>query len=503
MTAPTTITNDSGGADKTPTPTCHGGLENLEEEFDYWIEPEAIEGSVPTDLRGTFVRNGPGRQKIGDQPFGHWFDGDGMLSTFSFLDGNVFFKNRYVRTPKYLDETESQRIMYRGFGTMIPGGVKANIGRYPANPANTNAIYHGGRLLACNEGGRPWEMRADTLETVGEFNYDGRLNKANVFSAHGKVHQRTGDLFNFGPGVGGVGKSGPKSVLNLYRIDPTGKLTTKGKLPLKGSPFAHDFVITDRYAIFFINSIVFENMGNFLLGRSSISDQVRFAPEFPMRIEVVDLDSFTSVRSFETDPGAIIHFGNAYESGDEIIVDGMHASDFEANKVLSDVFGGGRFNGGRFERFRLNMSTGEVQREEVSDHESEFPVFNLKKQGQRNDVTYTITSIPNGADSYFNGFQRVEAGGDVQLNTLEPGYYASEPMFAERGGSTAEDDGYVLMVVYNAFEHRSELRVYRANDIEDCVATLQLRHHLPHQFHGFWHDELLLNEAKYRHPASA
>ena len=41
------------------------------------------------------------------------------------LDGEVFFKNRYVRTPKYVDETREQRIMYRGFGTQIPGGVRA------------------------------------------------------------------------------------------------------------------------------------------------------------------------------------------------------------------------------------------------------------------------------------------------------------------------------------------------------------------------------------------
>lgn len=481
-------------------PTCHGGLENLEQEYAYWIED--IEGTVPTDLRGTFVRNGPGRQRIGGQPFGHWFDGDGMLSTFSFLDGEVFFKNRYVRTPKYLDETESQRIMYRGFGTMIPGGVKANIGRYPANPANTSAIYHGGRLLACNEGGRPWEVRADTLETVGEFNYDGRLNRLNVFSAHGKVHQRTGDLINFGPGIGGIGRKGPKAVINVYRINPAGVLTKKGKVPLEGSPFAHDFVITDRYAIFFINSIVFENMGNFFLGKSSISDQVRFNPEFPMRIEVVDLDSFETVRTFETDPGAIIHFGNGFESGDEIVVDGMHASDFEANKTLSNVFGGGRFNGGRYHRFRLNMKTGALSRSEVSEHESEFPVFNQTMQGRPQAVTYTICSIPNGADSYFNGFQRVTFESDTQLVTLEPGYYASEPMYAARVGAGAEDDGYILVVVYDAFNHRSELRVYRADHVDELVATLRLRHHLPHQFHGFWHPDLLLNEAKYRQPAA-
>ena len=58
-------------------PSCHGGLENLDEEHSYWIDE--IEGTVPTDLEGTFFRNGPGRHRIGGKPYGHWFDGDGML----------------------------------------------------------------------------------------------------------------------------------------------------------------------------------------------------------------------------------------------------------------------------------------------------------------------------------------------------------------------------------------------------------------------------------------
>ena len=40
-------------------PSCHGGLENLDEEFSYWIDN--VEGEVPMDLKGTFFRNGPGR----------------------------------------------------------------------------------------------------------------------------------------------------------------------------------------------------------------------------------------------------------------------------------------------------------------------------------------------------------------------------------------------------------------------------------------------------------
>ena len=58
-------------------PSCHGGLENLGVEYDYDLAD--VEGELPTDIRGTFYRNGPGRQRIGDSKYGHWFGRIGLL----------------------------------------------------------------------------------------------------------------------------------------------------------------------------------------------------------------------------------------------------------------------------------------------------------------------------------------------------------------------------------------------------------------------------------------
>ena len=179
--------------------------------------------------------------------------------------------NLDFRTPKYLKETEAQDIRFRGFGTQIPGGLKANFLKMPANPANTSTIYHGGRLLALNEGGKPWELDPDNLETLGEFTYDGGLEPSMVFSAHGKVHPRTGDYINFGAGVSGFGFKGPKPCLNVYRVDRDGQMAEKHQVSLDNFPFCHDFALSDRYAIFFLGSIVFGNMLPVVLGTRTIS----------------------------------------------------------------------------------------------------------------------------------------------------------------------------------------------------------------------------------------
>ncbi len=463
-------------------PSCHGGLENLDVEHDYFIED--IEGSLPSDLVGTFVRNGPGRQRIGGKPYGHWFDGDGMLSQFTFSGATkVHFRNRYIRTPKYLEETAAQKVLYRGFGTQVPGGFFKNMFRFPANPANTSIVYHANRFLALNEGGRPWEVEPGTLDTLGEYDYEGFL-KGKSFSAHGKIHPRTGEYFNFGVGMSGAGlRKSP--CLNLYRINAEGKMVAMNDLPLETFPFCHDFALSDKYAIYFINSILFDGMREFFIGTRTMSDGIRFGEDVPMKIMVVDLESLEVIRQFETEPGAIIHFGNAFEDGDEVVVDGMFQDNFEANETLSDVFNSdAKFGGGWYNRYRLNMKDGSIHCSRVSPYESEFPIFNPAVTGQKHQVTWTACSVDNGANSFFNGFQKVSYDGGSQLVTLPLGHYGSEPMFAQAVGSKKEDDGYLLEVVYDAYSHRSELQIFRADDVEEQVCALKLPHHLPHQFHG-------------------
>ncbi len=471
-------------------PTCHGGLENLDEEHDYVIDD--IEGEVPHDLKGTFVRNGPGRQRIGGVPYGHWFDGDGMLSVFSINDGEVRFRNSYVKTPKYIDETAAQRVLYRGFGTQIPGGWLKNAFKLPPNPANTSVVYHAGHLLALNEGGLPWEVDGASLETKGEFTYEGGLF-GRTFSAHGKIHPETGDYINFGAGSVRRGLRPPRPCLNLFRIDRNGQVVASNQAVIDRFPFCHDFALSDHYGIFFIGSIVFGNMGRFFMGLNSISDLIDFDEDLAMKIAVVDLNTLEVVREFETDAGAIIHYGNAFEEGDEIVVDGMYAGEFEANSTLSDVFNpAARFGGGTYHRYRLNLATGAISCERVTGTESEFPTINPHFAGRRQTYTYTACSVPNGADSFFNGFQKIDFEGHSELVTLPPGCYGSEPIFAPRARAAAEDDGYLLEVVYNGFEHKSELHIARAENPADLVGKLHLRHHLPHQFHGLFVPEILL-----------
>jgi len=63
-------------------------------------------------------------------------------------------------------------------------------------------------------------------------------------------------------------------------------------------------------------------------------------------------------------------------------------------------------------------------------------------------------------------------------------------LFAPAVMAKEEDSGYLLEVVYDAFSHLSELQIYRADEPSDQVCKLKLKHHLPHQFHGYFTDQV-------------
>jgi all-trans-8'-apo-beta-carotenal 15,15'-oxygenase len=174
----------------------HGVWESQHDEHDYLVEE--LEGALPEGLRGTLYRNGSGKFESGGQPLGHLFDGDALLSMF-VLDGQqVRFRSRYVRTSHHQAGLKGQGVPGRLVGTNRRGGWLGNVLRLPTNVANTHVVLHHGELYALYEFGKPHRLDPDTLATLGEHDFDGRLRRMGAFSAHFKIDPATGELWNFG-----------------------------------------------------------------------------------------------------------------------------------------------------------------------------------------------------------------------------------------------------------------------------------------------------------------
>ena len=77
-------------------PYLNGAWTPLMEEVDA-VDLEAIEGAIPDDIDGLYLRN---TENQIHQPLGryHPFDGDGMIHQISFQNGKASYRNRFVKT---------------------------------------------------------------------------------------------------------------------------------------------------------------------------------------------------------------------------------------------------------------------------------------------------------------------------------------------------------------------------------------------------------------------
>lgn len=455
------------------------GYNSLRTEHSYWIDE--ITGELPKELEGTLFRNGPGLLDINGQEYGHPFDGDGMVCAIAFTKGKAHFCNSFVKTPEFLAEQAAGRILYRGvFGTQKPGGWLQNIFNLQVkNIANTNVIYHGQKLLALWEASRPYRLDPANLETLGIEDFDGELKAGQVFTAHPRIDHSTGDLWGFGV------DAGPKSTITIYRVSAAGKLTVEGKQQVDSFCFLHDFAYTPNYRIFLQNPVGFKPLP-FILGMKTAGACIDLEPNTPTKILIFDRSG--NLTTLETDPGFVFHHCNAFEQGDEIILDSVCYRDYpklDPNTSYKDV-DFDRVIPGQLFRFRINPQSGSVQRSVILERSCEFPTIHPRCVGQPYRYTYIGAIAQSEGNAPLQGIMKVDVEtGKQELHSFAPRGFIGEPVFVPRPNAIAEDDGWVITVVFDAATARSNVVILDAQNITaPPIAMLHLKHHIPYGLHG-------------------
>jgi all-trans-8'-apo-beta-carotenal 15,15'-oxygenase len=472
--------------------------QTVKEELDTTLA--FVEGAVPPTLRGTLFRNGPGRFERGGVPYHHVFDGDGHLTRISFSASGISYRNRFVRTPAFLQEERCDKILHRSFGTNVPGGVAKNALRLNfRNAANTNIIWHGNRLLTLWEAGIPFEIDPVTLETRGGYDFRSRLRAppsllqkltgdALPFSAHPKADVGTGQLFNFGMLMRPTGAR-----LMLYEVDREGEMLPPQFQTLPAVTFMHDFALTQNYRVFLLCPTEMDFAAT-LLGVKAPADAMDFSLK-PTQVLLVHRHT-AKVLHFETAPGFIFHFTNAFEEGRWLVVDGFRYQEYprlpgpHQRTALPDVSFGAKLS-----RLRIDTERGHCEQHQVSDCIGELPTIHPQHSGRPYRFAWAAAMRPQAMRRHLSGVSKtnVETGETIyqELDAM-----AGEALFVPRPDATGEDDGWVLSLVYVPSLHRSELCVLDAASLKvEC--RLRLPHHVPPGFHGvFVGEEVGIEAAK-------
>lgn len=464
----------------------HLGYDSLETEVeDRELE---VQGVLPPELAGTLHRVGPARHDVHGERYRHWFDGDGMVHALALSNGRVRYQNRFVRTAGFEAEERAGRRLFPAFGTRAAGSAVARYRhRLPKNAANTNVVFHAGKLLAFWEGGRPHALDPVTLASRGEDDLGGLLSPLDALSAHPKYDPTTAALWNFG-----IGYRDGKPRLQLYETNAAGSTRRVAVVAMPFNALVHDFALTATKAVFVLAPVMLPRVPvGLLLGQRSFGESLRWRPELGTQIAIVDRQT-GETRWHTTQTMMLFHTINAWDdTSGGIVIDVCAYPDVAVLRTLSEVMDeAGVPTPARAWPERLRITAEGARMETVASARLgrtslEFPRVAPGYLGREHTRAYGIAWPER--DEYLGVPTALDAGGGVSAHAMPPGTFAGELVPVRKANGTSERDVWLLSFVLDARRKRTELWVLDGEDLRaPTVARVPLPHVVPFGFHGNW-----------------
>ena len=451
-------------------------------EFDA-LEPE-VEGELPADLNGIYIRNteNPVLPALGRY---HPFDGDGMLHTIAFDGGRCEYRNRLIRTEGVAAELDAGRPLWAGLRERPARSERDGWGARTRlkDSSSTDVVVHGGvAATSFYQCGDIYEHDPRTLEPLGKAPWLRDITPGWGVSAHTKVDEATGELlfFNY---------SQQAPYMHYGVVNANRELVHYVPIELPGPRLPHDMAFTDQFAI--LNDLpLFWDAEALKAGAYA----VKYHRNLPSRFAILPRRGQPEdVRWFEAKPTYVLHWINAYEDGDEVVLDGYSQNPKKgvvthglpeslAPFQMLDIAA----VGAHAYRWRFNMKTGAVSEGPLEDGISEFGMINPTFAGKPYRYTWAMTAKPGWF--LFDGLFRMDVdSGETQKWQFPDGVYASESPMAPRTSSQGESDGYVVTFTSDMRSDSSACEVFDASQIDaGPIAKVKLPQRICVGTHSYW-----------------
>lgn len=448
-----------------------------------------VQGELPSGLEGTFYRCGPDPcfpPRLGDDIN---INGDGMVMMFRFAGGHVDLRSRYVRTERFEREREARRGLFGAYRN--PFTDDPSVAGLDRTTANTNVVYHGGRLFALKEDGRPYELDPDTLATRGRYDYGGRLESLTA-TAHPKIDPQSAELISHGYEARGLATRD----ISVQFVSPQGELVREQMFLSPYVSMLHDWAVTRRHLVF----PLMPTTTNLERMRRGGAHWV-FDPGLDTQIGVLRRDAdVRDLRWYRAPACGLGHILNAFSEGDRVYVD-LFVSERNQFPFIASTDGrpfDRRAGTPRLTRWTFDLSSAHEDFESRTLYPDfmEMPVV---------DPRYLMYPYRHGFCTVVDPEKPIDAAGTIGVgwNTLVhvdvttgrlDRYYVGrratcqEPCFAPRGPGAPEGDGFILSQV-TRFDGRlsTEIIVLDAQHLADGpIATIQVPFRLRAAVHGHW-----------------
>ena len=423
-----------------------------------------VTGTIPDDLDGRYLRNGPNPVIAPDPAAYHWFVGSGMVHGVRLRGGRAeWYRNRWVRSAEVAKALgEEPR----------PGPVFAGLDF----SANTNVIAQAGRFFAIVEaGGRPYELTGE-LDTIGPCDFDGTLPGG--YTAHPHRDPGTGELHAVSYFFGWGNK------VQYSVIGTDGRVRRTVDIEVGGSPMMHDFSLTARHVVIYDLPVTFD-LDLVAPGAAGPDGfPYRWNPNYPARVGVLSRDSDGSdVRWFDVEPCYVYHPLNAYDDGsDRVVLDVIRHP-----KMFASDRHGPNEGSPTLDRWTVDLSGDKVLEERIDDRGQEFPRVDERLTGRRHRFGYAPAVGTDAGDIDLTGslLKHDLVEGRTEVRSFGPAHRVGEFVFVPSGPDAAEDEGVVMGFVHDDVADRTDLVLLDAGTLED-VARVHVPARIPYGFHGNW-----------------
>jgi carotenoid cleavage dioxygenase-like enzyme len=474
------------------------GYRTLEREV--VVDELPVRGTIPPWLTGTLVRNGPGAFEAGSRSVAHWFDGLAMLHRFTVREGRVGYGNRFLRTKAFRAAHDRGTLAYREFATDPCRSIFRRVVSVFDPGITDNALVSVTRLgdayVALTETPLPVVFDPDTLATLGYT----QAAPGHMPTAHPHRDPDTGDLVNYATHFGAA------STHRVYR-QGAGKPRVMARLPVRRPAYMHSFAMSEAYLALTEFPFTVNPVELAVANRPMITN-FRWDPKRGTRIRVLDRRTGERVGTFEGPPAFAFHHLAAWDEGGELVMDFCDHGDSSVidRLYLRPLRGeepGAHARGGeepgeeietdsarvpRLTRWRLDLGSGKVRDQVISDEALELPRLNEARCYLRPyRFAYGIGAV-SPRSGINDRLVKIDVHSGEATSWAEPGCYPGEPVFVARPEARAEDDGVALSVVLDARAERSFLLVLDAGSMTE-LGRAEVPHHVPFGFHGDFYRE--------------
>lgn len=462
-------------------PYLQGNYAPVAEERDLDETQLRVEGTVPAKLLGAYMRDGA---NVAFQPnhYVYPLDGDGMVHAVYFRDGHVQYKNRWVQTSHLKTERKFNRTIYGSVGKLLPVPQEViDAGGEPnpiRNTANTNIIYHGGKLLAMWEGGFPHLLNAD-LSTVGLYDYDGALRPGDALTAHPKVCPTTGQLVSCTQRW-----DSPNYWVQIFDARGKHMQSIPVEFPRKG--IIHDLQITDNHVVIFY-APAFHSVEKAMKGENPFL----WEPELGTKIIAIPRSGKGQNMVFETGAFFSWHYCNGFERDGKLVIDYVR---IKSIPFAQDQGTGAEKQPRRMHRMTLDPATRRVTDEEFSDVFCEFSRVDERRMGKPYRYGFAASSNREWGDAHgYNCTGRFDfETGETSLWEYGPEANAGEPVYVPNPDSDREEDGWLMCFVHNPGEGAFLSVLSAADFTRGPVCKVHIPGRVPNGFHANWMQHLSL-----------